>query len=159
MLSYCVLIILPTQPQGDDPHSVAANDQMSQTVAFINLHNQLYWGSVCTTNFSKSVTCFGTPQVPSSGSLQGCEHNALEMVLCRTVKKNHRPSPVHALKFVRFKHVHIQDTDFRKLFNIFLNNLHSSPNIVRVITRRVRWAGHVVRMGRDRRLQGFGVET
>ena len=32
-----------------------------------------------------------------------------------------------------------------------LNELYSSPNIVRVIkSRRVRWAGHVARMGEER---------
>ena len=43
--------------------------------------------SVCVTDFSKSVTCFGTSQVPSSGGPHGCSHNAFEMVLCRTMKK------------------------------------------------------------------------
>jgi len=36
----------------------------------------------------------------------------------------------------------------RKLHNEELNDLYSSPNIVQVIkTRRMRWAGHVARMG------------
>jgi len=41
--------------------------------------------------------------------------------------------------------------EWRKLNNEELNNLRSSPNIVRVIkSRRVRCAGHVARMGERR---------
>ena len=41
--------------------------------------------------------------------------------------------------------------EWRKLHNEELNDLYSSPNIVRVIKpRRMKWAGHVARMG-DRR--------
>jgi len=43
---------------------------------------------------------------------------------------------------------------WRKLHNEELNDLYSLPNIVRVIkSRRMRWAGHVARMGEDRGLQ------
>jgi hypothetical protein len=38
--------------------------------------------------------------------------------------------------------------EWRKLHNEELNGLYSIPNIVRVIkSRRMRWAGHVARMG------------
>ena len=41
--------------------------------------------------------------------------------------------------------------EWRKLHNEELNDLYSSPNIVRVIkSRRNRWAGHVARMGERR---------
>jgi len=41
--------------------------------------------------------------------------------------------------------------EWRKLHNEELNNLYSSPNIMRVIkSRRMRWTGHVARMGEKR---------
>ena len=41
--------------------------------------------------------------------------------------------------------------EWRRLHNVKLNDLYSSPNIVRVIkSRRMRWTGHVACMGEER---------
>jgi hypothetical protein len=44
-----------------------------------------------------------------------------------------------------------EDGSWRKLHNDELHSVYSSPNIVRVIkSRRMKWAGHVARMGEGR---------
>jgi hypothetical protein len=49
--------------------------------------------------------------------------------------------------------------EWRKLHNEELHDLYCSPNIVRVTKKiRMRWAGHVARMG-ERRIQDFGGEN
>jgi hypothetical protein len=46
--------------------------------------------------------------------------------------------------------------EWRKLHNVELNDLYSSPIIVRVIkSRRMRWAGNVAHMGRREAYTGF----
>jgi hypothetical protein len=44
--------------------------------------------------------------------------------------------------------------EWRKLHNEELSDLYSSPNIRVIKSRRVKWAGHVARMGERR--GGFG---
>jgi hypothetical protein len=49
---------------------------------------------------------------------------------------------------------------WRKLHNEELHNLYSSPSIVRMIKlRRMRWAGHVARMGEKRNDIGYWWES
>jgi hypothetical protein len=48
--------------------------------------------------------------------------------------------------------------EWRKLHNEEHNNLYCSPNIVRVVKSRIRWAGDVASMG-ERCIQGFGGKT
>jgi len=46
--------------------------------------------------------------------------------------------------------------EWRRLHNEELNDLYSSHNIVRVIkSRRMRWVGHVARMGEERGVYRF----
>jgi len=46
--------------------------------------------------------------------------------------------------------------EWRKLHNEELSDLYCSPNIVWVIkSRRMRWAGHIARMGERRGYTGF----
>jgi hypothetical protein len=50
--------------------------------------------------------------------------------------------------------------EWRKPHNEELHDLYSSPNIVRVIkSRKMRWAGHVARMGREEACTGFWWEN
>jgi hypothetical protein len=50
--------------------------------------------------------------------------------------------------------------EWRKLHNEELRDFYSSPSIIRIIkARRIRWAGHVARMGRREMRIGYWWEN
>jgi hypothetical protein len=50
--------------------------------------------------------------------------------------------------------------EWRKLNNEQLHNLYSSPNIIRQInSKRLRWTGHVARVGEERNCTRFWWES
>jgi hypothetical protein len=78
--------------------------------------------------------------------LYGCETWSL------TLRKEHRLRVFENRVLRRiFGPKREEDSSWRKLHNDELYDLYSSPNIVRVIkSRKMRWAGHVARMGEGR---------
>jgi len=79
--------------------------------------------------------------------LYGCETWSL------TLREERKPKVFEKIMLRRIIGPRRDDVtgEWRKLHNEELNDLYSSPNIVRVIKyRRMSWAGHVARMGEER---------
>jgi len=99
-------------------------------------------------------------------------HTACEQII---TELHFRPDPAHKTKFEKLGSLTLREErklrvfenmvlrrifgprmgevtgEWRRLHNKELNGLYSSHNIVRVIkSRRMRWAGHVARMGEER---------
>jgi hypothetical protein len=88
--------------------------------------------------------------------LYGCETWSL------TLREEHRLSFFLFNRVLRkiFGPKWEEDGSRRKLHNDELHNLYSSLNIVKVIkSRRMRWAGHVARMGEGEMFTGFWLES
>jgi hypothetical protein len=68
------------------------------------------------------------------------------------LQKNSLSLDLHEIKVIIIVSYIFEVTgEWRKLHNEELNDLYSLPNIVRVVkSRRMRWAGHIARMGEGR---------
>jgi hypothetical protein len=69
------------------------------------------------------------------------------------MREEHRPRVFEnrVLRRIYFPKRDEGTDDWRKLHNEELHDLYSSPSIIRIIkSRRMRWVGHVARMGEKR---------
>ena len=127
-----------------NPFSVSRRVSCIQTKEFIHL-NSLRKSAFSFYSKRKNPTKFRTIILPVV--LYGCETRSL------TLREEHRLRVFENRVLRRIfwlKRDGITE-EWRKLHNEELNDLYSSPNIVRMIKwRRMRWAGRVARMEEER---------
>jgi hypothetical protein len=92
---------------------------------------------------SKNVTIRIYNTIISPGVLYGCETWSL------TLKEEHRLEVFENRVLRRI--FGMKRDEVRKLYNVELHNLYSSPSIIRMIkSRRMRWGRHIAQMGEKR---------
>jgi hypothetical protein len=110
-------------------------------------------GTLCLPLPSKNLKIYRTIILPVL--LYGCETWSLILKEERRLRvlENRVLRRIFGLKRVEVTR------EWKKLHNMELNDLYSSPNILWVIKSRMRWVGHIAHMGKERHIQGFGGET
>jgi hypothetical protein len=130
----------------NDIHDVIKSRLNSGNACYYSVQNLL---SSCLTSENLKMKIYKTVILPVV--LYGCETWSL------TLREEHRLR-VFENRVLRkiFGPKREEDGSWRKLHNDELHDLCSSLNIVRVIKpRRMRWEGHVFRMGRGELFTGF----
>jgi hypothetical protein len=117
-----------------------ARESISVRIAALYLTSLLY-KKITASNFENKI--YKTVILPVV--LYGCQTWSL------TLREEHRLGVFENRVLRIFGPKKEEDGSWRKLHTDELHVLYSSPNIVRMIkSRRMRWAGHVARMGEGR---------
>jgi hypothetical protein len=129
------------------------NDILDEVKSRLNSGNACYYSvqnllSSCLISKNLKIKIYKTVILPVV--LYGCETWSLSL------REEHRLRVFENRVLRIFGPKREEDGSWRKLHNYELHSLYSSPNIVRVIkSKRMRWVGHVARMGEGRGVYRF----